>query len=407
MPRIIYLDNAATSWPKLRTVLRAMRKTLLEAGGNPGRSSHRLAVQAAEIVCECRENLARLFHVANPLRICFTANATESLNLALKGLLRPGDHVVCSSMEHNSVWRPLVKMQQHGIEFSVAEADPTGTVSVENILSRIRPQTRVITVIHASNVNGAINPAAEIGRLARQRGIVFLVDAAQTAGAIPIDVEAMNIDLLAFPGHKGLLGPPGTGGLYIRETLSLEPLKEGGTGSYSNDPLQPDSLPDRFESGTLNTPGIAGLNEGVLHLLKQGVAAIQHREWQLTQQLLAGLSGIPRVSIYGPDVAEPRAAVVSFNIQEQDAVTVAQELASRFDIACRPGLHCAYLAHWTQGTEKIGTVRLSPGPFTTELEIERAVAAVRLLSEKSKPSNQAQWLLNHAPGISMRSRDTR
>lgn len=380
---MIYLDNAATSWPKPPGVIAAMTKTLCEAGGNPGRSSHPLALRAAESVLDCRENLAELFNAANPLSFCFASNATEALNLALKGLLKPGDHVVCTSMEHNSVWRPLWRLQKEGVCFSIARASPTGVVSVDSIVREIRPQTRMIAAIHASNVNGAINPIGDLGALARKRGLVFLVDAAQTAGSVPIDIAAMQIDLLAFPGHKGLLGPVGTGGLYIGDRVELEPLREGGTGSESASPEQPKYLPDRHEAGTLNTVGISGLNEGVRYLLRKGVAAIQRREWRLTQRLIEGLAGIAGVTVYGPGVNRPRAAVVSFNVAGRDPGWVAEQLDRDFGIACRPGLHCAYLAHQTQGTARIGTVRLSPGPFTTEQEIDTAVLAVQASAKTS------------------------
>jgi cysteine desulfurase family protein len=360
-----------------------MIRALNEAGGNPGRSGHRLALHAAEVILECREHLAQLFNISNPLRICFTSNATESLNLALKGLLRPGDHVVCSSMEHNSVWRPLCQLQKNGVQFSIAKADPLGRIYVDSITREVRPQTRLIAIIHASNVSGTLNPIREIGQAARNQGIAFLVDAAQTAGSVPIDVEAMNIDMLAFPGHKGLLGPTGTGGLYIRETIELEPLKEGGTGSESASPGQPGYLPDRYESGTLNAVGIAGLNEGIRYLLREGVAAIQCREGTLTRRLIGGLSNIPAVTVYGPGIDHERAAVASFNLIGRDPVWLSEQLDRDFGIACRPGLHCAYLAHRTLGTARIGTVRLSPGPFTTEQEIDNAVEAVMALSQRT------------------------
>jgi cysteine desulfurase family protein len=380
---VIYLDHAATSWPKPRAVVTAVRKALAEVSGNPGRTHHRSSYDAVEKMLECRENLASLFKIASPLRVCFTSNATESLNLALKGLLKPGDHVVCTSMEHNSVWRPLVRLQECDVEFSIARADRSGIISVESILQNVRPNTRLIAAIHASNVNGSINPIAEIGRVAKERNIAFLVDAAQSAGSIPIDVEAMHIDLLAFPGHKGLLGPQGTGGLYIREGIDLVPLKEGGTGSNSNSASQPDFFPDRFESGTLNVPGIIGLNEGVRHVLKTGVAKIQRREWHLTGELLKGLTAIDGVTIHGPAMVEPRAPVVSFNVESQDPSEVGEFLERRFDIACRTGFHCAFLAHQTQGTENTGTVRFSLGASTTDHEIEGTIEAVRCLREES------------------------
>ncbi len=381
---MIYLDNAATSWPKPANVARAVSAALTRCAGNPGRTSHRLAMDAAALVQECREHLAQLFGIANPLRICFTSNATEALNLAIKGLLSPGDHAICSSMEHNSVWRPLIALSERGVELSIAEASPSGIVDGRAVEGLVRPNTKLIAILHASNVNGAIQPVAAIGALARARGIAMLVDASQSAGAIPIDVEAMHIDLLAFPGHKGLLGPQGTGGLYVSETIDLRPLKEGGTGSESNSSHQPSFYPDRLESGTLNLPGIAGLNESARYLLRKGVAAIASREAKRTQRLLAGLAKIERVTVYGPPIELPRAPVVSFNICDMDPVGVAEELERRADIACRPGWHCAALAHHTQGTHETGTVRFSPGAFTTLAEIESALNAVAELAKETQ-----------------------
>jgi len=380
---MIYLDNAATSWPKPPAVVQAVCRALEAAGGNPGRTNHRLSFGAAEMIQECRENLARLFHIANPLRICFTANATEALNLALKGLLSPGDHVICSSMEHNSVWRPLVRLQESGVEVSIAASGPGGTVSAAAVAAQVRPNTRLIAIIHASNVSGAITPVAEIGDLAHERGILLLLDAAQTAGAIPIEVGTMHVDLLAFPGHKSLLGPQGTGGLFVSEAVQLMPLKEGGTGSDSSNQHQPDILPDRFESGTLNTPGIAGLNQAALYLLDRGVEEVRRYEAELTQRLVIGLAETSNVTVYGPPPGETRAAVVSFNIGAVDSVRTADELERRWGIASRSGLHCAPLAHRTLGTCKTGAVRFSPGPFTTTEEIDIALRAVRELSEKA------------------------
>jgi cysteine desulfurase family protein len=340
-----------------------------------------MAMEAAETINECRENIAGIFGIKNPLRVCFMANATEALNCAIKGILSPGDHVICSSMEHNSVWRPLTAMRKFGVELSIAEADVHGTVDVKSIERMLRRTTKLIAILHASNVNGAIQPVDKIGRLGRSRGVPVLVDAAQTAGSIPIDVEAMHIDLLAFPGHKGLLGPQGTGGLYVREKLKVRPLKEGGTGSESNSPHQPSFYPDCLESGTHNLPGIAGLNEAVRYLLQKGVDEIARRESALTQRLLRGLSKIAGVTVYGPPVGKPRAAVVSFNVNGMDPVCMAAELEKRADIACRPGLHCAWLAHRTQGTQRSGTVRLSPGPFTRMAEIETVLGTVAELAK--------------------------
>lgn len=377
---MIYLDNAATSWPKPPGVTRAMSNAITSGMGNPGRTSHRLSMNAALMVQECRENLAQLFSIANPLRICFTSNATEALNLAIKGVLSSGDHVICSSMEHNSVWRPLVALEELGGDLTVVEAGPDGVTDVANIERSIKDNTKLIAVLHASNVNGAIQPVAKIGRIACERGIAMLVDAAQTAGSIPIDVEAMHIDLLAFPGHKGLLGPQGTGGLYVSERVNLRPLKEGGTGSDSNSPHQPSYYPDRLESGTLNVPGIAGLNQSVRFLLQKGLARVARHEARLTQRLLTGLMKIDGVTVYGPPAELPRSTVVSFNLRGMDPVAVADALERRGDIACRPGWHCAALAHRTQGTQGTGTVRLSPGPFTRMTEIETVLGIVAELA---------------------------
>jgi len=373
---MIYLDNAATSWPKPPAVARAVRDAITHSTGNPGRTSHRSSMDSAMLIQECRENIAQLFAINNPLRICFTANATEALNLAIKGAVSPGDHVICSSMEHNSVWRPLTALQKSGVAFSIAQADPLGVVDPVSVERLIQPNTRLIAMLHASNVSGAIEPVAALGRLSREHGITFLLDAAQSAGSIPIDVQAMHIDLLAFPGHKGLLGPQGTGGLYVSEKVDLRPLKEGGTGSESNSPHQPACYPDRLESGTLNLPGIAGLNRSVGYVLRRGVETIARSEARLTQRLLRGLVKIDGVTVYGPDLGVERAPVISFNIHGMDPVYVAAELERRADIACRPGWHCAGLAHRTLGTARTGTVRLSPGPFTRFAEIEKALAAI-------------------------------
>jgi cysteine desulfurase family protein len=371
------------SWPKPPAVIDAMRRALDDAGGNPGRSSHRLAMRASEIVYECREKLAQLFHIGDPLRIAFTANATAALNLALKGTLKPGDHAVFSSMEHNAVWRPLARLRERGVRLSMAAAGADGVVSAESVERAMERDTRLIALVHASNVNGAINPVAEIGRIAQQRGAMLLVDAAQTAGAVPIDVAAMHIDLLAFPGHKGLLGPAGTGGLYVRDPIRLETLVEGGTGSDSASELQPSYMPDRYESGTLNTSGIAGLNAAVGYVLDRGVAAIESAERRLATILMDGLRSIPRIRLYGPDDAGAKTGVISFTMEGRDPVVLADELEREFDVASRAGLHCAPLAHRTQGTGASGAVRFSLGESSTEQDIHAALSAVRTLAQRT------------------------
>lgn len=375
---MIYLDNAATSWPKPDAVCGAMVDCIKNCGANPGRSGHRMAMQASEKVYECRENLARLFRIGDPLRIAFTANATEAINLAVKGMLAAGDHVIITSMEHNAVVRPLKKLESRGVELSVVRADSNGRVDLKDIENNIKPNTKLLLVTHASNVTGTVNDVQSIGRLAQDHKIIFMVDAAQTAGKYPVDVELMNVDLLAFPGHKGLLGPQGTGGLYIREGLVLDTLKEGGTGSVSESLAQPDFLPDRFESGTLNTPGIVGLNEGVKYILKTGIDNIRMHEKQLEQQMMKGLGQIAGVRAYGSN--NPELGVISITIDGRDCNEVCNELDEKYGIAARGGLHCAYLAHETIGTQNTGTIRFSIGPYNTTRDIDQALIAVKTIA---------------------------
>lgn len=372
----VYLDNAVTSWPKPEWVYEAADFYNRKIGASPGRGSHRRTLEASRILLETREALARLFNAAEASSIVFTANATESINLALKGLLEPGDHVIISSMEHNAVARPLSALQERGVEVSVAPCAPDGELDPHDLMPLIRGCTRLICLLHASNLTGTIMPVAEVGKIARQHGVLFLVDAAQSAGVLEIDVEEQHIDLLAFTGHKGLMGLQGTGGLYIRPGLDLRPLKEGGTGSLSEHTLQPDFMPDRFESGTPNTPGLAGLGAGVRFIQKTGIEKIFQHEKELTEMLLCGLSEIRGVTLYGPEDSRRRTAVVSFNIEGLECGEVAFMLEQAFGIVCRSGLHCAPLAHQTVGTLKRGAVRLSPGYFNSREEIEIAIRAV-------------------------------
>jgi len=372
---VIYLDNAATSWPKPREVTKAMVQCMTEAGANPGRSGHRMSMDAAELVYDCRERLAQRIGAPDPLRIAFSANTTEALNLGIKGLLRPGDHVVISPLEHNAVLRPLTALQDRGVTFSIAKGDAHGRINAAALNRALRPNTRLIVVAHASNVSGAIQPIAELGARARLRGIPLLVDAAQTLGHLPIDVEAMHIDLLAFPGHKGLRGPQGTGGLYIREGLELSPLMEGGTGSESENPRQPAFMPDRFESGTPNTPGLAGLGAAL------ALPDLHNQLRKRTRQLRDGLSRLPRITLLGPEKDGIEVGIISFHLEGWDCSTVCDTLDQRFGIAARGGLHCAWLAHQALGTSDRGAIRLSPGVMTTESDIETALAALRTLAK--------------------------
>jgi cysteine desulfurase family protein len=381
---MIYLDNAATSRPKPPEVLQAMTDFMNNVCANSGRSGHRLAIQASRIVYEAREAVAKVFNVADPLRVVFTMNATESLNLAINGALRSGDHVITSSMEHNSVMRPLRAMESRGVEVTVVQCSEQGFLDPEDVEKAIEPNTRMMVLNHGSNVVGSLAPVAEIGRLARKHGLLLTLDAAQTAGAYPIDVQEMEVDLLAFTGHKSLCGPPGTGGLYIREGVKLEALKWGGTGSRSDEEYQPDFLPDKYESGTLNLVGIAGLGAGVEYVMREGVDNIRRRERNLTQRLIEGLLDTHGVKAYGGLDADRQIGVVSFNIDGMSPSEVGLRLDDEYQIMCRVGLHCAPAAHRTIGTFPNGTVRFGLGTFNTEDEIDAAVEAVKGLAERRK-----------------------
>lgn len=374
----IYLDNAATTFPKPAVVYEAVLDCLRRVGASAGRGSYRLALEADHLVFETRLALARLFNIGDPARLVFTANATEALNLALKGLLRQGDHVVTSSMEHNAVWRPLKVLERtRGIEITVVPCRPDGTLEVGDVSRALKDRTRLVVLTHASNVVGTVLPVGEIGRITRSRGILLLVDAAQTAGVYPIDVEEMAVDLLAFTGHKGLLGPMGTGGLYLGPGVTLEPLKEGGTGSESLLEEQPAVLPDRYEAGTLNVPGLAGLRAGVQYLLSEGVARVRQREKELTAYLLELLGGVAGLTVYGPRDPERQVGVVSFNLDRVGAERVAFILDDVYDIQVRSGLHCAPQAHRTIGTLDRGTVRIGLGYFTRESDLEALATALK------------------------------
>lgn len=376
---MIYLDNAATSFPKPEAVYQAVDGFLRCVGASPGRSGHSLSIEAARTVYAAREALAEIFGIDDPLRIVLTANATESLNLAMLGLLGPGDHAVTTSMEHNSVMRPLRALERLGMKLDIVPCSAQGLLDPADVERALRPETRLIVMTHASNVSGAILPVAEVGEIARRRGVPLLVDAAQTAGCCPIDVRAMNIALLAFSGHKGLLGPPGTGGLYIRQGLeqALAPLCRGGTGSFSEHEEQPDFLPDKYESGTPNGAGIAGLGAGARFVLSQGVAAVRRHEQQSAARLIEGLGAIPGVTVHGCGDPSRQAAVVSFSARGMVSSTLAGRLDEQHGIMCRPGLHCAPAAHRTMGTFPQGAVRLSPGLFTTGAELDATLKAIQ------------------------------
>jgi cysteine desulfurase family protein len=362
-----------------------MNRFMEEVGANPGRSGHSLSVEAARIVYEAREALSTLFHVKDSSRIVFSLNATESINLALKGLLKYKDHVITSSMEHNSVMRPLRDLEKRGIELTVVSCFEDGTMDPREVEKKIQSTTRMIVLNHASNVTGTFLPIREVGEMARGYNLLFLVDAAQTAGAYPIDVETDGIDLLAFTGHKSLYGPQGTGGLVIGERIKekeMIPLKQGGTGSRSEFEEQPDFLPDRFESGTPNGVGIAGLLAGVQYVLEKKVEQIRQHEIGLIQMLIEGLKEIPRVKVYGPQNQGNRIATLSFNFTHLSPSDGASRLEKEFGILCRPGLHCAPSAHRTIGTFPEGTIRFGLGAFNNEEEIETAIHALFQISKE-------------------------
>ncbi len=383
---IIYFDNAATSWPKPEETFRAMEHCLRYSGGNPGRSGHRLSLEAARIVLDAREAVAELFGIEDSLQVVFTKNATEALNLATRGLLQTGDHVITSSMEHNSVMRPLRILEKQGIELTALPCSSTGELDPGDIAPALRPNTRAIYLTSASNVTGTLMPLMEVGKIARKNNLIFCVDAAQCAGSFPLNVEELEIDLLAFTGHKALYGPQGTGGLYIRKGLEdqIRPLMTGGTGSRSEFEEQPDFMPDKFESGTPNAIGLAGLEAGVRFVLERGVAKIRAQEFHLTELLLDGLKTIPGLVLFGPETPSRRIAIVSFAIQGLSPADIALALDEEDDIMCRPGLHCAPAAHRTIGTFPVGTTRFSLGAFNTEEQISTALEAVSRLAAQAR-----------------------
>lgn len=373
-----YLDNAATTWPKPPGVAEAMAVCMRDYAANPGRGGHHMAVQASRVLFQTRVQLAKLFHVRNANNIVYTSNTTEALNLAIKGFVKPGMHVISTGVEHNSVRRPLEYMARaHGVEVTYLKTDRKGYIDLQELEQKIRPQTGLVVINHSSNLLGTIQPVKEIGSICEASGIKLLVDAAQTAGIIPIDVEAMGIHMLAFPGHKGLLGPQGTGGLYIHPDVDLEPLLHGGTGSQSEAVDQPQVRPDRYESGTLNTPGIAGLGEGVRFVLETGVERIHEKELLLTRRLMEGLLEIEGVEVLGPGLGENKTGIVSFRLENIDASEAAFILDQSFQIAVRAGYHCTPLAHESAGTLETGAVRASVGYFNTEEDVDALVSAVK------------------------------
>lgn len=385
---MIYLDNAATTFPKPTAMVKEMERCMMSYCGNPGRSGHDMSMKTGEQVYKARKEVGELFGIEDSSHIIFTYNATDSLNLAIKGVLKDGDHVITTAMEHNSVLRPLKALEKRGVRTTIVRCTKNGYVLPSMIEKEIRENTRMIVCTHASNVVGSIQPVAAIGRLARERDILFLVDASQSAGCVPIDVTKMNIDMLALPGHKGLLGPLGTGVLYIRPGLDVELLKEGGTGTNSRDLLQVHEFPEGYESGTVNAPGIIGLGESVRYLKRLGIDNVRAHEEGLICRLenhIKNINELPgcknTILTYGPcmddrkrkekrlECVYGKTGIVCLNIREKDCEEVSGQL-NQYGIAVRAGFHCAGIAHKTIGTLETGAVRLSAGPFNTMKEMD-------------------------------------
>jgi len=380
----IYLDNAATSWPKPESVIKAMNHFNESIGSNPGRSGHRLSVESGRILYNTRESLARLFGVNDPLDIAFTSNITHSLNIAIYGLLNPGDHVITTSIEHNSVMRPLRDLESRGVEMTVIDCASSGIFDPQSISKHIKQNTKLIISTNASNVTGAIVPVAEIGNIAEEYGIPFCVDSAQTAGVLDVNVEKAKISILCFTGHKGLYGPMGTGGLYIKKELvnKIRPLISGGTGSRSEFEIQPDFMPDKYESGTLNAIGIAGLHAGIKFITSAGLENIYLKEKVLLKRFIDGISDNKKITIFGPESESDRVAVAAFNIDGIEPSEVAFKLDENYGILTRPGLHCSPSAHKTIGSFPSGTNRVSFGYFNTVEEVDITVKAIHEITCK-------------------------
>lgn len=374
----IYLDNAATSFPKPESVYQAMDRFARQSLANPGRAGHKMALAAEHTLDDARHRLNRLFNGPNPDRFIFTLNGTDALNIAFKGVLNPGDHVITTDLEHNSVSRPLVAMEQAGtITLTRIHADVDGFVDPDAIAAAITPATRLVAITHASNVLGTIQPVDEIARITRERDVLLLVDAAQTAGVVPIDLKTTPIDLLAFPGHKGLFGPTGTGALFVSTRTTVRPWREGGTGGDSSSPTQPELYPYFLEGGTPNVLGAAGLIAGIEYVDTQTPDSIRQHEVALVDLLVEQLDAIGGFEIFGSRDPARRVGTVSFRSEMLPAAELGGILDQAFDIAIRPGLHCAPYVHRATGTFPDGSIRVSPGPFNTTEEILQLAEALR------------------------------
>ena len=383
---MIYLDNAATSRRKPQEVIDAVVFAMTSLG-NAGRGTTEAALDAARTIYGARDKIAGFFGVKNPKQVVFTANSTESLNIAIHGLIKPGDHVISSVMEHNSVLRPLYEREEAGAELTLIECDEKGRLLTDDIEGNIRDNTRAIVLTHGSNLTGNVNDIERVGRIAKAHGLLFIVDASQTAGVLPIDVEKMNIDVLCFTGHKSLLGPQGTGGMCVREGLEIEPLKRGGSGVDTYNRHHPSEMPTALEAGTLNGHGIAGLSAAIDFIEKTGIDEIREKEQSLMKRFVEGVRDIPGVKLYGDFDAEVRCPVVALNIGSADSSEISDILSMDYDIATRPGAHCAPKMHESLGTVEQGAVRFSMSYFNTGEEIDAAICAVREISEEFSEEN--------------------
>ena len=377
---MIYLDNAATTIHKPEGVAQAMVQALSSLG-NSGRGAHEATLDASRIIYGTREKLARLFGIKDPMRIAFTCNATESLNIAINGLFEKGDHVITTMCEHNSVLRPLYRLEENGVELSILPADSKGVPMYGELEQLIQKNTRAIVITHASNLSGNVTDLGRVSAIAQKYKLLLVVDASQSAGCIPIDVEKMGIDVLCFTGHKGLMGPQGTGGIYVREGLKIRPLKVGGSGVHSYDREHPKEMPTALEAGTLNGTGIAGLFSSLDFILDTGVETIHKKEMKLAKRFFDGIKELPEVTVYGDWQNSERTAIVSVNLGTEESGQVSDWLWEDYGIAVRAGAHCAPLMHKALGTEKQGAVRFSFSYFNTEEEVDTAIQALKEILE--------------------------
>lgn len=376
---MIYMDNAATTMRKPERVKAAVLAAM-DSFGNAGRGASEPSLSASRVIYETREKLARFFHAEDASRIVFTANSTESLNIAIKGLFFPGDHVITTVLEHNSVLRPLYECREKGVELTIIDCDEKGNISSADVEAAVKENTKGVVCTHASNLTGNMTELEEIGRIAGAKGILLVADASQTAGIYPVDVQKMGIDVLCFTGHKGLLGPQGTGGMYVRPGVEVRPLLSGGSGVDTYNPRHPSVMPTALEAGTLNGHGIAGLGAAVSYLEEKGLDAVRQIELERMRQFYEGVSRIPGVTVYGDFAARRRCPVVSLNIGDYDSSEVSDELSVTYGIVTRPGAHCAPLMHQALGTVSQGAVRFSFSHYNTEEEVETAIQAIKELA---------------------------